>query len=384
MAKYNVVSADSHLEIAPERWTGRVPAAYRERAPRLLKLPNGGDGIIVEGRSLYVLGLAITGAPPEEHKLFGINYEGAPGAGTPEERLAEQDRDGVDAEVLYTSAGNAGFWRGIGDDTAYNAVIHAYNEFLAEEYMAAAPDRLIPMAVIPQSTIDAACSELEYCARSGIKGIMLSCYPSGKGWPTSEDDRFWQLALDTGVAVTAHVNFNGRSGPYYQYDKRPSEAAFGADPLRALGRFAQGEHVAVMIAMMLHGVFDRFPSLNIYFAETMVGWLPSWVEQMDDTYRRNRHWMERDFGLAPLQRQPSEYMLDNASWGFIYDPMGVKLRDHVKVDNLMWGSDFPHSASDWPDSQAVLDRMFDGVPAEDRTKMTCTNAIRFFHLENGQ
>ena len=76
----------------------------------------------------------------------------------------------MDAEVLYTSAGNAGFWRGIGDDAAYNSVIHAYNEFLAEEYMAAAPDRLIPMAVIPQSTIDAAVEELEYCARAGLRG----------------------------------------------------------------------------------------------------------------------------------------------------------------------------------------------------------------------
>ena len=383
MAKYNVVSADSHLEIAPERWTNRVPAQYRERAPRLIKMTNGGDGIIIEGRSLYVLGLAITGVPPEEHKLYGLNYEGAPGAGTPEDRVKEQERDGVDAEVLYTSAGNAGFWRGIGADAAYNAVIHAYNEFLVEEYMAAAPDRLIPMAVIPQSTIDAAVDELEYCAKSGIKGIMLSSFPSGKGYPTPEDDRFWQLALDTKVAVTAHVNFNGRSGPYFQYKRRPSEAAFGADPHRALGRFAQGEHIAVMISLMLDGVFERFPSMNIYFAETMAAWLPSALEQLDDTYRRNRHWMERDFGLDPLPRQPSEYMLNNASWGIIYDPMSLKVREHVNVDNLMWGSDFPHSASDWPNSMSVLEGMFEGVPADERAKITCENAVRFFHLDNG-
>ena len=42
---------------------------------------------------------------------------------------------------------------------------------------------------------------------------MLSSFPSGKGYPTSEDDRFWQLALDTKVAVTAHVNFNGGPAP---------------------------------------------------------------------------------------------------------------------------------------------------------------------------
>jgi predicted TIM-barrel fold metal-dependent hydrolase len=380
MTKYKVVSGDSHLEISPGRWSDRVPAKYKERAPRLVTLPHGGDGIIIEGREVYTLGLAITGAPPEEHKLFGLNYEGAPGAGTPERRLQEQDRDGVDAEVLYTSAGNARFWRGIGDDDAYNAVIHAYNEFLAEEYQAAAPTRLLPAAVIPQSTIEASMAELEYAISKNMNAIMLSTYPSGKGYPTDADDRFWQLALDAKMAVTAHVNFNGREGPYYQYAKTPNLAAFGANPVRALGRFAQGEHVAVMISMMLHGVFDRFPALNIYWAETMIGWLPSWLEQLDDTYRRNRHWMERDFGLDPLVRKPSEYILDNATWGFIYDPFGVKMRNELKIENLIWGSDFPHSASDWPNSGPLLDMMFDGASAEDRSKLICDNAVKFFHL----
>jgi hypothetical protein len=58
-SKQRLFSADSHLEISPERWTARVPKQYRDRAPRLVKLPNGGDGIIVEGRPLYVVGLAI-------------------------------------------------------------------------------------------------------------------------------------------------------------------------------------------------------------------------------------------------------------------------------------------------------------------------------------
>ena len=138
-----------------------------------------------------------------------------------------------------------------------------------------------------------------------------------------------------------------------------------------------------MISLMLDGAFERFPSLNIYFAETMAAWLPSWNEQLDDTYRRNKHWMERDFGLDPLSRQPSEYMLNNASWGIIHDPMSIKLRDDMNINNIMWGSDFPHSASDWPNSMAVLDSMFEGVPDDERTKITCANAVRFFHLDNG-
>src|SRR4249920_918668 len=132
VSKYRLFSADSHLEISPARWTDRVPEKFRDRAPRWVKLANGGDGIIIEGRPLYVVGLAIAGKPYEHHELSGVNYQGSEGAGTPEQRLREQDQDGVDGEVLYTSASNLSFWRGIKNDDAYLATIHAYNTFLAE------------------------------------------------------------------------------------------------------------------------------------------------------------------------------------------------------------------------------------------------------------
>src|SRR5712691_1329897 len=103
-SKYRLFSADSHLEISPERWTHRIPAQYRDRAPRLVKLANGGDGIIIEGRPLYVVGLAIAGKPYERHELRGVSYAGSEGAGTPEQRLKEQDQDSVEGEILYTSA----------------------------------------------------------------------------------------------------------------------------------------------------------------------------------------------------------------------------------------------------------------------------------------
>ncbi len=91
-SKYRLFSADSHLEIAPSRWTDRIPVKYRDRAPRLIKLANGGDGIIIEGRPLYVVGLAIAGKPYERHELRGVSYEGSEGAGSPEQRLKEQDQ----------------------------------------------------------------------------------------------------------------------------------------------------------------------------------------------------------------------------------------------------------------------------------------------------
>src|SRR5437867_3623199 len=69
--EYRVISADSHLDLAPDRWTPRVPAPWRERAPRVVKLPNGADGVAYENRPLHRLQYARMGGTPtsEKHKL---------------------------------------------------------------------------------------------------------------------------------------------------------------------------------------------------------------------------------------------------------------------------------------------------------------------------
>jgi predicted TIM-barrel fold metal-dependent hydrolase len=377
--KYRLFSADSHLEISPRRWTGRVPEKYRDRAPRLIQLPNGGDGIIVEGQPVYVLGLAVAGRPYEEHQLTGLNYATSAGAGSPEQRLKEQDRDGIDGEILFTSAGNLGFWRGIRNDDAYLAVLHAYNEFLVEEYTACNRDRLLAMGVIPAHSVDAAVKEMEYCAREGLKGVLINTFPSGKLYPSREDDRFWAAALDLNMPVTVHVGLQKTDGPLFKYDKSPGEVAFGGDPIRVLTRFA-GASGLNAVQLVLSGIFDRYPKLKIYWAETQMGWLPYFYEQLDDVYKRSRHWMERDFGLKPLKREPSAYIREHCLWGFIYDPIGVRLRYDVGVDHIMWGNDFPHSAGDWPDSKRVIEDMFSGVPEDEKQKILVDNAVGYFHL----
>src|SRR5205823_5099926 len=131
---YKVVSADSHLEISPERWTDRIPAKYRDFAPRLVRLADGGDGILVENRPLYTLGLAVTGKPYEEHSPVGI------------------------------------------------------------------------------------------------KGVALGMFPSGKGFPTAEDDRFWAAAIDLNMPITVHIGFRAKEGPLVRFPKEPSGLARTANP----------------------------------------------------------------------------------------------------------------------------------------------------------
>ena len=121
--KYQCISADSHLEIRPDRYTSRVPAKYRDRAPKVITLEDGTLAVLQEGQPLERLISNIScGLPYEERRPFdplpGQNYENSPGTGSPEQRLREQDQDGVDAEVLFPGNIGPGFCRGIRNDNA--------------------------------------------------------------------------------------------------------------------------------------------------------------------------------------------------------------------------------------------------------------------------
>jgi len=380
---YRIISGDSHLDIIPERWTPRVPARWRDRAPRLVKLENGGDGIIVENRAPMSPGLAITGKPFEEHEPDLLIWEGSPGTGSPEQRLREQDQDGVDAEVLFTHPSYPNHWRGIRDNEPYKALVQAYNEFLALDYGAADPERLIPIGVIPASGVDDAIAELNRCAKLGLRGVNLHAFPSGKGYPTPEDDRFWAAAVSSGMVVSAHTNGGTtrftREGPAFQYPRTPPRGSPGRDPVSLVVRFA-GENAMTPLQMAFAGVFDRFPTLRIYWAETQIGWLPYSLSQVDDNYERNRYWAERYWGLQPLARRPSEY-LRSQLWGVMNDPLGIELRHKIGVDQLIWGSDFAHASSDWPHSLRMIEETFVGVPEEERRRILRDNVAALYHLD---
>ena len=264
---YKCISGDSHLDIRPERWTPRVPKRWRDRAPRTVIFANGNEGILVENRPPRSPGATtITGIPYEKHGLQKYWFEG-PGTGAPEQRLWEQDQDGVDAEVLYSHGSYAEFWRGISDDDAYKAMIRAYNEWLAEEYCAYNPHRLLGMGVIPDTGVDDAIAEMEYCAKAGLKGINLHRFPNGQGYVKPEDDKFWAAALDLGMCVTSHTNggttrLGPSSGGVFQYPKILVKAGGGVrDPVSLLFRFA-GEQPIAALQMAMAGVFDRFPRLE--------------------------------------------------------------------------------------------------------------------------
>ncbi len=390
--KYRCISADGHLEVRPDRYAQRIPAKYRDHAPQVITLQDGTLAVLQEGKPIERLISNIScGRPYEERRPFdplpGENYENSPGTGSPEQRLREQDMDGVDAEVLFPGNVGPAYWRGIRNDDAFKSIFRAYNDWLAEEYCSVSPDRLIGVGVIPMTNLDDAVAELEHCKKLGLRAIALNAFPAGQRVPLPEDDKFWAAAVEMEMPVTIHVAFGfpqrGTPPPpvrSFKYARLPDPEAAAPDMVDRFNKY--GFRGAIQITQLIWaGVFDRFPKLGVYVAEVQIGWIPNWLDQLDNEYGRQRFWVERMFGLAQLAKFPSEYAREHAYWGFNRNPAGVRIvRQEMGVDKVMWASDFPHLESDWPNSRKVIEESFAGVPEDEKYKMIAGNAIEFFHI----
>jgi uncharacterized protein len=387
-----LISSDGHLEVRPERWTPRMPAHLRDKGPRTIKLPDGGDALFIEGQPPYpapFLDLR-AGRSNETWLPFGATVDDTAGVGPPEQRIKEQDMDGLHAEVLFPNMQvGPRLWRSIADEDVYRATVRAYNDWLGEEYCPVSRDRLIGLGVIPWTNLDDAIAELHHCKKLGLPGVNLGVFPNGKAYPKPEDEKFWAAAIDLDMPLTVHVGFD-RLGPRAQ---QPTFEYPGADPemLKKVGPRKIVDWVALpfltippsisLAQLTMSGVFDRLPRLKIFFAETRLGWVPFWMEEADYWFERHRHWAERLLGFTPPKRKPSEYVQEHISFSVQHvERVAVELRHHIGVDHMMFATDFPHIECDWPNTRPFAEKLFAGVPAADAYRIAAGNMLDFFRL----
>ena len=373
MRHYQIISADGHVEV-PVDWSKRVPAKFKEQVPKLSTRDDGTEWWQLDEFERNNNGNLYCGMRFDEFvKPTANSYhfpDGSlrPGTGDGTQRLREQDIDGIDAEILYPPVYGPAFWRNIlqRDPERYKAIHRAYNEFLAE-YSSVAPDRLIQNCTVPETGVDDAIAEMENCKKLGLRSMCLSMWPNGGPRSSPEDDRFWAASLDLDMRISPHGNFGGG----------PETSAIALGPTRdsalASGGFGPGYTIGQLV---LNGVFDRFPKLKIYFAETNAGWIPHALNMMDEFFMRWYTYHE-----IHLKKMPSEYYRDHCKFSFIQDRLAMKLRDYSGVEMLMWGSDFPHSVGTYPESREILEELFEGVSEADKRKVLVENPCEFFNFD---
>ena len=207
------------------------------------------------------------------------------------------------------------FWRNIPDDDAYRAVVRGYNDWLAEEYCAVDPDRLLGIGVMPWTNVDDDIAEMEHCRELGLRAVLLTGFPNGTAHPLPEDDRFFAAAIAMDMPVTVHVDMDRASE---RAGKTMLEYATPRDDFRtelveqtARSGPSRGSGAVTAVRRVLSGLFDRFPSLRVLFAENQIGWIPFFYQSAGACYERHVIWAERLLGFEPLSRLPSEILREH-------------------------------------------------------------------------
>jgi hypothetical protein len=171
--KFFILSADCHAQEPGDWVTSRIDPAYSDRLPRLEVNEEGVPFIITEGNRPWKIQKTDYEGEDKERNLAGR---------TPEERIADQERDGVDIEVVFPNKGMHGF--GTADLDFSLAMCRAWNDWVNDDY-GPYRDRILPMAMVPTADVEAAITELQRVAALGFKGITISCKSHGSRLTTN-------------------------------------------------------------------------------------------------------------------------------------------------------------------------------------------------------
>jgi hypothetical protein len=124
-------------------------------------------------------------------------------------------------------------------------------------------------------------------------------------------------------------------------------------------------------------VIKEFPDVRFALSEGGTGWIPYFIDRLDRTYDMHRLWTGQDFG----DKLPSEIFRERFLTCFIADPIGIKLRHDIGINNISWECDYPHSDSSWPAAAEELAEVMTGLPDDDINKITFENACRWFSFD---
>jgi predicted TIM-barrel fold metal-dependent hydrolase len=379
MASLRVISADSHVIEPGDLWTQRLGKAFQDRAPRVGLNPIGaGYWLTAPGINPFPLGpnIATGKSGTELSELLERGYEVArPSGWDPVERIKDQDVDGVEAEVLYTTLGMPLF--ALPDVELQRACFAVYNDWLAD-FCSHSPRRLIGSALIALHDVKDAVAELNRCRKMGLRSAMISAAaPDDRPYSSRDYDAFWNAAAELEMPLSLHIiTARGQSAGVISADIA-ARAEPGALGMLYLSRymFYPADIQVSLFTLVVGGVLERFAKLRIVSAESDIGWLPHFIFRLDHGYEKFSA-----VKMTRLQMKPSDYLKRQMYATFQDDPIGAFAHHFFGDDNYMWASDFPHSDSTWPHSHEVIGRDFAGVPEDVTRKIVFENASRLYKI----
>lgn len=369
-----IVSVDDHLIEPPDLFEGRMPAALRDVAPKVVTMPNGRQVWEYEGRVYPNVGLnAVIGRPKEEWSLEPANFdEMRKGCWDIDARVADMDLAGIEASVCFPSliAGFAGTVFSQSTDPALGeACVRAWNDWHHEVWAGTHPGRIIPLQLTWLPDPEVAAAMVRANAERGFRALSFPEYPTKLRLPSLRSghwDPLLRACVETDTVVCLHTG--SASWIPIATDDPPFELLPTLFPINGYVTCAE---------WLWSGVCTRFPTLRIALSEGGIGWVAMLADRAD--YVLDHSASGTDSSSWTDERLPSEVIAESFWFCSIDDPSTLDgLLDRFGPDHVMIEVDYPHADSTWPDTQQLVRERLGHLPADVVAKLTHENARRLF------
>ncbi|MBV9661083.1 MAG: amidohydrolase [Acidimicrobiales bacterium] len=377
-ARDELVSVNDHIIEPPDVWQGHLPPRFYAGAPRVIDLPDSdGQAWLVEDRVYPIPSIATvagqdksTFRDPKPARFEWMR----PGCYDPVARVQDMDRDGVTMQTCFPSfpkqAGTV-FFRMKDRETAL-ACIRAYNDFVLEEWCASAPERFVPLAIVPLWDVEEAAREASRTLEAGARGVSFLEDPAKEGLP-SYHSRYWDPLLSVIEQADAALCLHFFSSPTRW---TPAEDSPWATDLTLM----YCTSMAAMVGLLFSPVLSTFPRLKVLLAEGGIGWLPFMLEKADFFWDRHGSYALGPSAGAPSR--PSELFRGRIYGAFIsHDTSGLRERAAIGINQITWQCDYPHADSTWPESRALLGDMLRDLDPPEQAAIMSKNARRLFGID---
>ena len=362
-----IISADSHITEPPGTYVDRIDRKYKDTAPHMVRDEQKGDLFVIDGLNQPIpMGLvAAAGKKAEELRMFGAKFEDLHRGGwDPQARLADQDRDGIAAEVIYPTVGM--LLCNHPDMDYKKACFDAYNLWIAE-YCSAHPTRLIGLGQTAIRSVEEGIEDLRRIKALGLLGVMMPGNPGVSDYDDPIYAPFFEAAIDLQMPLSFHI-LTSKGDVVGTPPRGPKMNGF-----MSIIRGCQD----IMGTFILGAVFERHPKLKIVCVEADAGWVPHYMYRMDHAFDRHRYWLT----AGALSKMPSEYFREHIYVTFQDDWVAFKMKDLCNIRRLMWANDFPHSDSTWPHSQALLKKHASHLSEEEKNFILHDNVAELYNLQ---
>ncbi len=368
-----IISADCHINEPPHVYDS-LPAKLKDRAPKMLRGDDGGDGWSFDGKApKRTFGIESTaGRAGPDKKMSGLRFdEILPGNYEGKAHIEDMQKDGVDVSVVYPAYSIQTYV--MEDRELAVACMRSYNDWVLGEFQGAAPESLVGLPLVPvDDGMDICLAEFDRCLEVGAKAVFIPGLPV-RPYHDRYYDPLFARAAEADISLNFHRTFGGR-GQEADWD---GIADLKVTAGGTVWRFFAA--IRPFTYLIYSGAFDRHPKLKIVGAEVNFGWLPFWIQMMEQNFD-----VRTELKDATLEttRRPLEHMGTNLFVTVLDDAVGFEqIAAHPWLaDCAMWSSDYPHSVTLWPDSKKHLATLGKNVSDQAMAKITHENAASLYAI----